>query len=178
MIFYSFLELDLLKKGYHNFEDHEKQALMNEIHNKTGEDIVKITDEFLFDYTKDLKKQFLKDKCEESIEKGFTATNGYLYRTNRDDQINMVGQRDELLEDESISEVLWKTEDAGYIQHTREEWLSIYKQGFAHKKEQLFKYDMLKQQVNNALTHEEITSIVWDKPEATEETNTTTEPTA
>lgn len=103
-----------------------------------------------------------KSQCESEIEKGFTATNGHFYRTNRDDQINMIGQRNELLENEAMTTVLWATEDAGYIEHAREEWLDIYKQAFDYKKGQLFKYDSLKQEANEASTHEELTQITWE----------------
>jgi len=109
----------------------------------------------------------LKSRCESEIEKGFTATNGHFYRTNRDDQTNMLGQFNAISTDQLIETVMWKTEDAGYISHTREGWLDIYRQAFTHKQTQLFKYDTLKKQVNDAKTHEELTAITWDEPETT-----------
>jgi hypothetical protein len=97
---------------------------------------------------KAIKIASLKRLCELAIEEGFTSKiNGHHYRTNRDDQINFIGQKDELTSDPSIIDVPWKTEDAGYVVHTREEWLKIHSEGLAHKKAQLFKYDQLKQAV-------------------------------
>ncbi|MCA1025794.1 hypothetical protein LCM23_06790 [Cytobacillus kochii] len=107
------------------------------------------------------KNSKLKKACEESILAGFSSANGHFYRTNRDDQTNMIGQKDILNSDESISTVQWKTEDAGYIAHTREEWLKVYNEAFMHKQKQLFKYDSLKSQVLSATTQEELDSINW-----------------
>lgn len=103
----------------------------------------------------------LKAICEQTILKGFVSSNGYFYRTNRDDQTNMIGQKDELTTNSAITSVPWKTEDAGYMQHTREEWLVIYNEAFAHKKAQLFKYDSLKTKVNSFTTIAEVGELVW-----------------
>jgi len=78
-----------------------------------------------------------------------------------------LGQFNAISTDPLIETVMWKTEDAGYISHTREGWLDIYRQAFTHKQTQLFKYDTLKKQVNDAKTHEELTAITWDEPETT-----------
>lgn len=112
-------------------------------------------------YFQDLKKAELNRQCEEAIVQGFTASNGHVYRTNRDDQTNMIGQKDELMSKTSITTVPWKTEDAGYIVHTREEWLTVYAEAFAHKKNQLFKYDTLKGEVYKCERKEEVDIIKW-----------------
>lgn len=107
------------------------------------------------------KIQEMNDICEQKIVEGFLSSNGHYYRTNRDDQINMIGQKDALLADPSIVSVQWKTEDMGYIDHTREEWLQVYGEAFTHKKTQLFKYNTLKQQIQATTTIEEIDLITW-----------------
>lgn len=110
---------------------------------------------------KERKTAELKAKCEQAIIEGFTATNGHHYRTNRDDQVNMIGQKDDLMEDTTITEVMWKTEDSGYVSHTRDEWLAIYKEAFTHKQTQLFKYDTLKQEVQGKLKVSTVESVTW-----------------
>jgi hypothetical protein len=110
---------------------------------------------------KQLKIDNLNRICDEKIEAGFTSSNGHQYRCTRDDQINMMGQKDKLNEDETITEVQWKTEDSGYIVHTREEWLSVYREAFAHKEQQIFKYNQLKHQVLGCVNLEEINAVVW-----------------
>lgn len=110
---------------------------------------------------RDSKISELNDLCEGKIVKGFLASNGHWYRTNRDDQTNMIGQKDELTADPSILTILWKTEDAGYVIHTREEWLQIYKEAFQHKKTQLFKYDAYKNEVRTLTEPTEIKNFKW-----------------
>lgn len=113
------------------------------------------------EYFKRIKTLFFKEKCESTIEEGFTASNGNFYRTNRDDQTNMIGQKDSISDNPSILEVPWKTENKGYIIHSREEWLRIYREAFAHKQNQLFKYDTIKNETINATTLEELMAINW-----------------
>jgi len=120
-----------------------------------------ITEADIVDFYKPLKINELNEKCEQTIEKGFQATNGHWYRVNRDDQINMIGQKDELTTYPEMTEVEWKTEDLGYVVHTRTEWLSVYMEAFKHKRTQLFKYDDLKELVNNCKTMIEIENITW-----------------
>jgi hypothetical protein len=112
---------------------------------------------------KENKKEELNTKCEESILSGFISTNGHHYRTNRDDQTNMIGQKDELAEDLTITEVYWKAEELGYwISHTRDGWLNqVYGESFKHKKAQLTKCNDLKVKVDACLTVEDVELIVW-----------------
>jgi hypothetical protein len=145
----SFSEL----KGY------EVDFLIDMIKDESGKSAV--TDADILEYRKSIKSLHFKELCEKKIVEGFTASNGHFYRTNRDDQTNMIGQKDELNVDESITVVPWKTEDAGYIDHTRLEWLAIYNEAFYHKKTQLFKYNDIKNNVLACVSHEEIDLIEW-----------------
>lgn len=110
---------------------------------------------------KEKKVAELKQKCENAILAGFTSSNGHFYRTNRDDQTNFMGQKEELNDKPDMLVVPWKTEDVGYINHAREEWLTIFYEGLSHKKAQLYKYDTLKKQVESLTTIEEVQAIVW-----------------
>jgi hypothetical protein len=126
----------------------------------TQEEIDELTGNTL-DQIKQNKINELKQKCEETIETGFTSSNGHFYRTNRDDQINMIGQKDALMSDSTIATVKWKSEDAGYMEISKNEWLSkVYSEAFLHKQAQLFKYDELKKQVVEA-SLEQVEAIVW-----------------
>lgn len=110
---------------------------------------------------KKLKKREMKKFCEQKILEGFMSSDGHRYRTNRDDQMNMNGQRDELQVDDTITAVYWKTEDVGYIPHTREEWLVVYKEAFQSKKLTLFRYDELKGEIDLLKTVEEVIDFEW-----------------
>lgn len=157
----TFQEKMLLERGYENFSTREKNELIAILANRNELPYSTITDEYVLDHHKNLRVEMMKQKCEEVILEGFTATNGNFYRTNRDDQINMIGQKD-FLSEVPTDVVYWKTENLGYISHTVEEWLDIYKQAFAHKLEKLMKYDTIKTKIMQSEFHSDIIRITWD----------------
>jgi hypothetical protein len=167
MFFNSYLEKMLIENGYDRFSLAEKNALITELANRNKLSFLEVNEEYILNHHKTLKIEMFKEICETDIEKGFTATNGHFYRTNRDDQINMIGQKDLLNSMPTIESVMWKTEDAGYIEHTKAEWLDIYTQAFMHKQETLFKYDSLKKNIMLATTHAEIMSMTWEEESTT-----------
>ncbi|MGJ9384898.1 hypothetical protein [Salipaludibacillus sp. CF4.18] len=61
----------------------------------------------------------------------------------------------------TITNIMWKTEDFGYVDHTRDEWLTVYSEAFGHKKEQLFKYDQLKEMTSGCETLDEVKGVAW-----------------
>ncbi|MED1863209.1 hypothetical protein P4V41_07055 [Fictibacillus nanhaiensis] len=152
----------LIEVGYNTLTPFEKNNLTARIAELKGILYNEVSEQVLLDYHKDIKIKQLSDMCEQTILEGFLATNGHTYRTNRDDQTNMIGQKDYLIDNPSVETVKWKTEDVGYIDHLRDEWLLVYLEGFSHKQTQLFKYDGLKKSVATAETHEEIVNVVWD----------------
>jgi hypothetical protein len=162
MFFNSYLEKRMVEADFDKFKISEKNMVVSELANRSGLLLSEITPEYVLNHNKKLKIEVLKEQCENAILEGFVASNGHTYRTNRDDQINMIGQKDELMADESTETVYWKTEDAGYIAHSREEWLMIYNEAFAHKRQSLFKYDSLKQAVLDAKTHADVVAINWE----------------
>lgn len=161
MIFNSHMEEVLVTIGFDSMSLEEKNRLILEIGEQRGMMFSDITPEFILDHHKKLKLSILSEECEKAIEAGFTATNGNKYRTNRDDQLNMVGQKDELNMDATITEVLWKTENQGYVSHTRGDWLAVYAEAFSYKKSQLLKYNTLKQQVLDATTDTAVLAVNW-----------------
>ena len=163
MLFNSYLEKRMTEIDFDTFKISEKNVLISDLANKYNLLLSEITPEYILNHHKKLKIEIIKEKCEESIIKGFVASNGHTYRTSRDDQVNMIGQKDELDANPEITTVLWKTEDMGYIEHSREEWLTIYNEAFAHKKSKLFKYNNLKREVLNAQSHQEIIDITWEE---------------
>lgn len=159
----------LLKIGYDALSITEKNKLISLLADREGIPYSEITEQYLLDHHKLLKKAIVSTLCEEAILKGFTASNGHIYRTNRDDQINLIGQKIELDDFPDMATVVWKTEDVEYIVHTREEWLTIYREAFAYKKKQLFKYNTMKAAIAKALTHQELVLLDWGLPKTPEE---------
>jgi hypothetical protein len=162
MLFQTDLEKKLFDEGLTAFGNTEKNTLIATLANRVGKVFSEINDDYLLNYHRDLKKESLNEDCENTILGGFTATNGHIYRCNRDDQTNMIGQKDELRDDPTILEVEWRTEDEGYISHTREDWLQVYREAFVFKKTQLFKCKSLKQRATDATSHDEIIAVKWD----------------
>ncbi|MGG1051969.1 hypothetical protein ABE174_19640 [Bacillus subtilis] len=153
------IEQQMLDKGISSFTQYDMNTLIVRIADKLGKLPYEITEDVILQHHKNLKNNLLSEACEEEIIKGFTASNGHVYRTNRDDQVNMIGQKDILDDTDSAEPIKWRTEDAGWIDHTKDEWLQIYKEAFDFKKSTLLKYASLKDQVNNATTHDEIVKI-------------------
>lgn len=163
MILETKLEERLLNEGLHTFDLTDKNNLIAILATRNNLLYSQVDEEYILNYQKELKSTLLSEQCEATILKGFKATNGHFYRTNRDDQVNLIGQKDELDEDSTMTTVLWKTEDAGYIAHTREQWLGIYQEAFAHKKVQLFKYNALRLKILAAKTSEEVSTVKWEE---------------
>lgn len=151
----------LLQQGYDSMNIDDKNSLLVIISNKENIAFSDVDSDYILNYHKTLKITNLSNQCNDAITMGFTSSNGHIYRLNDKDQINMIGQKDELKEDDTIVDVLWKTEDMGYINHTRDEWFLVYKEAFAWKKQQLLKYNDLKTKVINAKIHDDIIKIIW-----------------
>lgn len=165
MFYNSYLEKRMTEHDFNNFTTDEKNYLISELARKNDMMIHDVTGEFILEHHKKLKTKMLNEQCEEMIENGFTSSNGHTYRVNRDDQINMLGKKQEVDNDNTIIKVYWKAEDVGvWIEHSRDEWLTVYKEAFSHKENQLIKCSILKQKVKEATTHQEIIDINWDTP--------------
>lgn len=161
------LEQKLVAVGYHAFDTVEKNTLIKELARREGVPYNEITEDFILEIHKLIKTREFSLISNRTINRGFTSSNGYFYRTNEGDQANMIGKAVQLLLVPTIEQVFWKTEDAGYIPHTREEWIKfVFIEGLTHKETTLFKYDTLKQAVQNAGSHEELLKLQWDTWEA------------
>jgi len=158
----SFLEAELVEMGYKNLSLTDKNNLISMLATRNSVPFTEITESYVLNHTKTLKKQMLSVQCEEEVLKGFVSSNGHTYRTNRDDQMNLMAQKDYLNTHPEEAEVMWKTVDAGYVKHTREEWLKVYEEGFQDKKKKLFLYDTLCHKVDTAVTDEELVLITWE----------------
>lgn len=164
-IYTNYLDQEFLKFGYGSFTVSLKNQFVQMISDRKSLPFTSITEQFIFNYHKELKQEFIKLQCEEDVLTGFTASNGHVYRTNRDDQTNMIGQKDFLNDHPEVTTVKWKTEDQGYIVHTREEWLKVYLEAFYNKMMKLEKYNQLKEKISLATTEAEIIAVDWNNVE-------------
>jgi len=123
-----------------------------------------------FDYSglslkeaKEQKVQELTHNCKQDIIYGFVASNGNAYRLTVEDQLNMQGQKNDLDDDPNITSVGWMTKDDVSITHTRDEWLTMYKEAFQHKNDTIWKNKSLRDQVlaETTDTVEKVKNIEW-----------------
>ncbi|UFJ40091.1 hypothetical protein LOK74_18945 [Brevibacillus humidisoli] len=111
---------------------------------------------------KEAKIAQLDGMAERDILSGFTSqTTGHFYRFNQLDQMNFTQQMLLLVADQSIAEVSWKTEDAGVVVHTREQFLAVTNEAEQHKRSLMERYWTLKAQAQDATTKEEVDTINW-----------------
>lgn len=160
--FLTHLEKRLIQEGFASFSTKDKNELIAWVANKESKVYSEVSEQTLLDYHKKIKIELLSDYCDDLIMKGFEATNGHTYRTNKDDQVSLIGKAVQLQFDSAIEEVNWKTEDTGgYITHTREEFIQVFLEGVNHKESTLFKFNTLKQQILNAQTDAEVLIVKW-----------------
>lgn len=150
----------IISFGYPSLEDFEKTLYRETVSKVNKKKVNELTENDILEHCKMIKTEYFKEMCEEKIIAGFTCSNGHFYRTNRDDQTNLIGQKDDLTDDPAEI-VYWKTEDIGYKAHSQEEWIMMYKEAFRHKKEKLFIYDSLKKEIQMCESHEELLLITW-----------------
>jgi len=155
------LEQRLLAVGFSKFTTDEKNQFVMELASKLDMAFTDITEAYVFEYHRELKKEIMSLTCEDAILKGFVASNGHHYRTNRDDQINFLGQKEELNDNPTVTEVEWKTEDAGYITHTKEDWIKVFYEALRFKSNNLKKLSRIKGYITLARTDVELTAIKW-----------------
>jgi chitodextrinase len=147
-----------------------------------GKSIREVTEDDIINYHKEIKKAIFNDLCGQEIEAGFHShTNDHIYRTNRDDQINFIGQYLLLKEVDAIQQVFWKTEDSGQIPLTRDQFFNIYKEALMHKNNTIQKYWYKKIEVDNCTSHEQLRNVLWGGPviipgQPTDSNPTPTEP--
>ena len=142
----------------------QKNELVTTIARKENKSFFEVDAGYILGYHKRLKIDQLTLISDDVIVNGFVATNGHTYRTNRDDQINIIGKAIQLIFKPEITSVPHKTEDSGYVVLTRDEWIeNVFSQGLSHKEKALHKYNTLKMKVEAATTEEEILLLNWEE---------------
>lgn len=92
----------------------------------------------------------LSEQCETVIKYGFYHEGDFFAFYDKD-QMNFGQQLSLMLVDDTIVTTMWKTENNGIKQFTREQFINICKAGERHKRENIGRFWQLKQYL---LTHE------------------------
>ena len=118
--------------------------------------------EWYFQYKKEEKSIILKQESTLEIYGGFTsATTGHSYGFSEYDQNNFTQQMVLLLSDPTITEVEWKTVDAGVVVHTKEQFLGVISDANSHKRDILSRLWTKESQLEKTTIVEEVNAIVW-----------------
>lgn len=114
------------------------------------------------DDIKTAKIAFLNEECTQAIYAGFTSTStGYTFKFDLEAQDNFNQQCTLFLLNQNLMETQWKTENAGIITLTKQQFIDVVFEAAQHKQTQIAKYWQLKAQVNAATTKEEVDAINW-----------------
>jgi hypothetical protein len=114
------------------------------------------------------KIEQLNTLCEQLILAGFRSkTTGHFYAFGERDQLNFTQQMILMVSRSDIQDVVWKTEDAGPVLHSRDEFLAVVAEAEVHKRSKMQRYWELKAQVQAAKTNEEIEAITWEVADGT-----------
>ncbi len=147
-------KFNLSDNDYNKLVDNEKQRIANPTFDYSGLSLKE---------AKEQKVQELTHNCKQDIIYGFVASNGNGYRLTVEDQLNMQGQKNDLDDDSNITSVDWMTKDDVSVTHTRDEWLTMYKEAFQHKNDTVWKNKSLRDQVMAETTDtvDKVKDIVW-----------------
>lgn len=153
----------LLSTGYDKMSTDDKNSLLAIIANKDNMAFTDITADYILQYHKDLKKAWLYQQRDVTIQGGITSTDGHTYTTHPDDQTNMLGIMVDILSDSTITSVQWSQADTNTIAtYTVDDWkANVFKQVFSFKNSQMIKCSNLVTQVIAATTHDALVAITW-----------------
>jgi hypothetical protein len=106
----------------------------------------------------------LKSACQQTILAGFTSSclgAAHQYDFDYQAQMNLTAQYTMLMNDSTITSVMWKTKDAGPLSHTRAQFIQLCKDADNWKWTNVQRYWNLVAQVQAATTEAQINAITW-----------------
>lgn len=105
----------------------------------------------------------IDNKCQKRIEDGFYSSAlgvPHFYRfLKNEDQLNFNQQLSMILLNTSITEVMWKTQDAGILLHDKNQFLQVVNDAATHKQSKIARYWQIKAQILVATSLEELQNI-------------------
>ena len=121
-----------------------------------------VTAEVILEHYKRKRIDELDHLCEQTIMNGF-EWNGYWFSFDKHDQDNFTQMYLILVDNPDLQgPIRWKTENAGIIELTREEFKEVCLAAERHKRGLIERYWVLKNQVLTAGTFEEVSSVRWE----------------
>ena len=123
-----------------------------------------LTDAQILQQAQNAKIAELSAKCDAAIVGGFPSSAlgvAHTYPSDKDAQ-SYLGDAIKRMElDSTVTNVNFKTLDAGFLAHTLPQLQQVFKDGFDFGQAQITKYNQLKTQVEAATTVDGVNAIVW-----------------
>lgn len=130
----------------------------------TIDDVTNYWNTNMMDYLRDQKKSELDTRCDESIMGGFPSSALGVAHTYPSDFTAMVyfnATLNRFMNDPTFTTANQKTVDAGYLSHTKEQFIKVFNDGHAFGEAQIAHLNTLKAQVDTATTEADIDAITW-----------------
>lgn len=130
----------------------------------TNQDVENYWDAHGLEYLKSQKIQELNQQCDAAIMGGFTSNAlgvTHTYQSMLTDEIWFNSTLHRFNIDPNFTTVQYKTVDAGYLPHTKEQFQQVFIDGHAWGDSQITKLNNLKNQVNATTTEADLDAIVW-----------------
>lgn len=104
----------------------------------------------------------IKAACQADILAGFTsASKGYRFGFAEKDQMNFTQQLLLFVSDPSLTDVQWKTDDAGVVTLTKAEFLTVIGEADAHKRGKMAQCWTTIDNINATTTKTQLDAIAW-----------------
>ena len=105
----------------------------------------------------------LDAKCCSDIEKGIVSqVTGHTYRFNKDeDQGNFTQKFLDIVNGTAPATIYWKTEDAGILPHTQEQFKAVFKELGDAKEYLISRYWELKNTLQTATDFKGVMGVTW-----------------
>ncbi|MBL0387935.1 DUF4376 domain-containing protein [Tumebacillus sp. ITR2] len=107
----------------------------------------------------------LNAACNTGILAGFRSSalgEPHSYDFDAEAQSNLTGMLSVMNADPTIVETIWKTTDVGPLPHTREQFVTLCRDGLDHKNKLIARYWAIKASVEAATSEEEVLAIQWE----------------
>ena len=152
----------LLNNNYDDLESNVLEEIKEHISEFYSIPLEQLVEDDILAYHKLAMIKRLERRCQQEVLEGFSSTTtGHIYRTNTDDQINILGKIVELMLKTELLNVQWKTEDSGVIDHTRETFFNVLYESIQHKEDKIVHLWQKKYEVGLCTGHDEINLIEW-----------------
>lgn len=130
----------------------------------TEDEAIQLSAQVALANTKMTKKSDLSQQCNQAIVAGFTSSalgQAHTYPSDEEAQRNFNSEINKFVIDSTYTTSLFKTLDAGYLPHSKDQLFQVFSDGHASRVAQLAQLNQLKAQVDAVQTQADLDKITW-----------------